>query len=259
MCSVSVASSFERAVGIVVVLGDAGAHTHHVGERPVGHSLAVGETAAAVPVDVVDEPVEVLVELPREPRLADPGDAHRGDEMRGALLGGGVEELLDESQLAVSSDERRLESGGLERPATAGCDAQCAEELRCLFLALQLVHAGVLVDDGELARAAGGVAHEHRARVGCGLDPRRGVDEIAGDHALALGADRHGGLAGQHSGARGKLGRADLVSERRHGGDQVERCANGTLGVVLSCRRRSPDGHHRVADELLDRAAVAAR
>ena len=68
--------------GIVVVLGDAGAHAHHVGERPVGHSLAVGETAAAVPVDVVDETVEVLVELPREPRLADPGDAHRGDEMR---------------------------------------------------------------------------------------------------------------------------------------------------------------------------------
>ena len=37
MCSVErrVAAS-ERAVGIVVVLGDAGAHAHHLGERPVG-------------------------------------------------------------------------------------------------------------------------------------------------------------------------------------------------------------------------------
>ena len=32
-----------------------------------------------------------------------------------ALLGGGVEELLDESQLAVAADERRLEAGRLER------------------------------------------------------------------------------------------------------------------------------------------------
>ena len=176
--------------------------------------------------------------------------------MRGALLGRGVEELLDESQLAVAADERRLEPGGLERPAPTGCDAERAEELRCLLLALQLVHAGVLVDDRRLARAAGGVADEHRARAGCGLDARRGVDEVAGDHALAFRADRHGGLAGQHSGASGKLGCADLVSERRHRGDQVERCANRALGVIFRRGRRSPDGHHRVADELLDRPAV---
>ena len=53
-----------------------------------------------------------------------------------------------------------------------------------------------------------------------------------------------------------KLGCADLVAERRHGGDQVERCPHSTLGVVLGRGRRAPDGHHRVADELLDRAAV---
>ena len=55
-----------RARGrVVVVLGYTGAHAHHVRQRPVRHALAVGEAAAAVPVDVVDEPVEVLVELPR--------------------------------------------------------------------------------------------------------------------------------------------------------------------------------------------------
>jgi hypothetical protein len=87
---------------VVVVLGDAGAHTHHVRERPVRHALAVGEAAATMPVDVLCEPVEVLVELPREPRLADPGDAHRRDEVCRALFGGGVEELLHEPQFAVA-------------------------------------------------------------------------------------------------------------------------------------------------------------
>ena len=45
--------------------------------------------------------------------------------------------------------------------------------------------------------------------------------------------------------------------ERLHAVDQRERCSHSPLGVILVSRRRSPDGHHRVADELLDRAAVA--
>jgi hypothetical protein len=36
-----------------------------------------------------------------------------------------------------------------------------------------------------------------------------------------------------------------------------ERSANGALGVVLVSDRRSEDGHHGVADELLHRAAEA--
>ena len=58
----------------LLVLDDPRAHPDHVRERPVGDALAVGETAAAVPVRRLDDPVEVLVELPAEPRLADPGD-----------------------------------------------------------------------------------------------------------------------------------------------------------------------------------------
>ena len=42
-----------------------------------------------------------------------------------------------------------------------------------------------------------------------------------------------------------------------HGVDQLERRAHGALGIVLVRDRRAPDGHHRVADELLDGAAVA--
>ena len=40
-------------------------------------------------------------------------------------------------------------------------------------------------------------------------------------------------------------------------GDELERGPHRPLGVVLLRDRRAPDGHHGVADELLDRAAVA--
>jgi len=45
-------------------LGDAGAHPDHVGEGPVGHSLAIGEAPTSVVVGELREAVEVLVELP---------------------------------------------------------------------------------------------------------------------------------------------------------------------------------------------------
>ena len=50
---------------------------------------------------------------------------------------------------------------------------------------------------------------------------------------------------------RGKLAAEELVQPSLHRQRGVER----TLGVVLLRRRRPEDGHHRVAGELLDRAA----
>ncbi len=196
-----------------LVLGDAAAHAHHVGERPVGHALAVGEAAPAVPVDGLGDAVEVLVELPRQPRLADAGDAGDGDEVGLLLVGAAVEEVLDLPQLAVTPDERRLEPLRLERAAQPGDDALRLPERGQSLLALELERAGVLVDDRLLGRAPRGLADEHRARVGGRLHARGGVDEIAGDHALALGADRDRGLAGENSCASPELGGADLVAE----------------------------------------------
>ena len=40
-------------------------------------------------------------------------------------------------------------------------------------------------------------------------------------------------------------------------GADRERGAHGALRVVLVCCRRAEEGHHRIADELLDRAAAA--
>ena len=51
----------------------------------------------------------------------------------------------------------------------------------------------------------------------------------------------------------------DPRAEGPHGVDQLEGRPDRALRVVLVGDRRAPDGHDRVADELLDRAAVAAR
>ena len=61
---------------------------------------------------------------------------------------------------------------------------------------------------------------------------------------------------GEYGGSRAQAARAGLVAERGDRGDEVERRAHRAFRVVLGRRRRAPDGHHRVADELLDRAAV---
>ena len=118
-------------------------------------------------------------------------------------------------------------------------------------LPLQLVLACRFVGDRGLGRAPGRLADQHRPGLGGGLDPRGGVDQVAGDHPLAFGADRHGRLAGEHARPR-REARIELL----HCGDQVERGPDRPLGVVLVRDRRPPHRHHGVADELLDGAAV---
>ena len=119
------------------------------------------------------------------------------------------------------------------------------------------MRACVLEDDRRLRGSFRHLSDEHRSRIRRRLDSGRGVDEVARDHPLTLGTERHRGLSGEHSGARPEIGRCDFCAERRHRRREVERGPYGAFGVVLLCHRRPPDGHHGVADELLDRPAVA--
>ena len=139
------------------------------------------------------------------------------------------------------------------RPETTRCARQSGVSPS---LPLSSNDARVLVDDRLLRRATCRFADEDHPGLGGRLHARRGVDEIAGDHALSFRADRHCGFAGEDTGTGAKLRCADLVAERGHGSDQVECRADGALRVVLGRGRRAPHRHHRVADELLDRAAV---
>jgi hypothetical protein len=80
---------------------------------------------------------------------------------------------------------------------------------------------------------------------------RDAVLTIAGDHPLVDRAEGHGGLPGQDPGAC-----PDRRAEPPNGVDEFESRADGTLGVILVGDGCAPDGHDRVADELLDGAAV---
>src|SRR5262249_57175066 len=113
-----------------------GAHADHLGERTEGDPLAVRQTPAAMPPHDVGEPVDVLLELPRQPRLSDAGDADNGRKRRPPVVAGAVEQLLDQPELPVPSHERRLE-GGRAAPTAAVRDApKCAPEVRTPGLAL---------------------------------------------------------------------------------------------------------------------------
>ena len=87
-----------------------------------------------------------------------------------------------------------------------------------------------------------------------GLQPGRRVDDVARGHALALGrpgAERDERLAGRDRDPNLEVTLlADPVADRERGADRA-------LGVVLVRGRRAEERHHRVADELLDRAAAA--
>jgi hypothetical protein len=82
-----------------------------------------------MPVHDLRQAVEILVELPDQPRLADPGDAGDRDQVRLLLVGADVEDVLDLAQLAVASDERGLQALGLQRAAGAGDDPHRVPEL----------------------------------------------------------------------------------------------------------------------------------
>ena len=176
--------------------------------------------------------------------------------MRAALVGGHVERVLHLAQLAVAADERRLEAGRAARTVCACDDADGAPELRLAGLALELERAGFLVDDGRLGDRARQLADQHGARLGRGLDARGGVDEVAGHHSLADGADRHRRLTGEDADSRAQLLRAELLAQRGDGRGEVERRHERRARRPPRGDRRAPDGHHRVADELLDGPAV---
>ncbi len=93
-----------------------------------------------------------------------------------------------------------------------------------------------------------------------GLQPRSGVDHVAGGHSLTLlraCIEPDECLAGGDPHPNVKLPRVVALVQLGDPLSDGQRSADGALGIVLAGGRRAKDGHHGVADELLHRAAVA--
>ncbi len=206
-----------------------------------------------MPPDRLADPVDVLLELPGEAALADPAGPGDRDEAGPTLPAGRADRVLEEPELLVAPDEGRLRQVRATLAAALGDHPQGAPGRHRSLLALEDLLAGRLEGDRAAGGSVGRLADEHGARRGDRLETGGGVHEVAGDHALVGGPDRHRGLAGQDPGSG--------LDRRAEGPDRVDEVEGGpdrSLGVVLPGDRGAPDGHHRVADELLDRPAVAA-
>ena len=167
---------------------------------------------------------------------------------------GRMEQVLEQAQLVVAADERRLERVRRGLPPPRSATTRSARQAGT-GLALPLSTCSPAARRRWPRDAARWVASPTRTVPGRPppiWSRRRGVDEVARDHALVRGAERHGGLAGQDARPR-----RDARAQRPDRVDELERGSHRALGVVLVGDRCTPDRHHRIADELLDGAAVA--
>ena len=204
-----------------------------------------------MPPDPVGEPVHVLEELPRQPCLADAGGPEHADQPGPALAHRGMQQILEQAQLVGATNERRFEH---VRPATTpdlGHHAHGSPRGDGRGPALDRVLASRFERDRARRRPLRALADQDRPGGGRRLQPAGGVDEVPGDHPLVRRPERDRGLARQDAGAGGHPG-----PQRGHGVDELQSRPDRALSVVLVRDRRAPDGHDRVADELLDRAPV---
>ena len=236
-------------------LGDPKPLAHHLRERPIRDPVAVGQAASGMEQEVVGQAVGVLDEFPTKPRLADagrPGDRHQTCD---AMLDAGVKQVLDQSQVGVAPHQRRLKARFALLAADAAHHSSGMPQVHRLSLALEDMLAGVLVGDRGRAHLPSDVVDQHLSGLGRRLNPRGCVDPVS-DHDPLPGIRLRGHLARYHRCARSQPRGFGTLAERGHRIDDLERGSNRALGVVLTGPRHAPDGHHRVANELLDRASV---
>ena len=99
-CGDRLARPSARVVGSSSLSRQPAALADHLAQRPEGDALAVGRRAAAVPVDGLDEAVDVLRGTPTRAGSCRcrPGPMTRHDA-QALLAAGGVEQVLEQAQL----------------------------------------------------------------------------------------------------------------------------------------------------------------
>ena len=225
------------------------------GHRPVRDPLAVREAAAA---HHAGRPAHRSEEFLHQPRLALARGPQHGEQQAAPVLGGAGERAREVLELAVSADHRGQErAAGLpglrdDPEQTVGGDGLGLPLERERFDGFRL--------DRVADEAIRLVADQDLARVGGGLEPGGRVHGVAGDAAEVGRIGTHEDLAGVHADPAGEpdaVVALELVVEVLERRAHVDGGADRSERVVLVELRDAEHGHHGVADELLDRAAVA--
>ena len=226
----------ERLRGRVDV-GDSGRRLDHRGDRPERDALAVGQRPAGQHGRALDAGGELL----DQPRLADAGVAEHGHERRAPVAHGPLVRVVQQLQFLLAPDEAGA------RPALARVEHPERAPRPHLLAGPDLDRAEILDLhrlDGQPARA--GSERDRPGRRGL-LQARCHVDGLAGH-------ERRGDVLDD------ELARLDpdpsLEPELADGVEHRERGPHRTLCVILVRLRHAEGGHHGVAGELLDGAAV---
>src|SRR6266508_4548551 len=238
-----------------VAWADRGGLADELRERPEGDALAVGHAAAHQDARLF---AELREELVHEPRLPDARRAEDREEMAGVLVDGPPESLLKEGELALSADERRVEPPS-ER-GRAGDDSEQAPRVDRLRLSLQGQRLDRLGEYGIPYESVRRVADQDLAGARRRREPLRQGDRVPGGKGLPLGRIAGDDLAGVDSRADGELDpvlAAQLFVQAPERLAQLRGRPDCAQSVVFVHDRDPEDGHHGVADELLDGATVA--
>ena len=195
-------------------------------------------------------------ELRHEPRLADTGRADHRHQPARMPVGARRQLVAKHGELARPPDERRIPAAG-ERLGT-GDGLEHAPRLDGSALSLRLHGRERHEPRGVANEPLGDRSDQDLAAAGRLLEPLRRVDRVAGGERRRLVARHH--LAGVDPDADPQLGDLPPLEggvQPLDGPLHVERGPHRPQRVVLVCAREAEDRHHRIADELLHRAAVA--
>jgi hypothetical protein len=202
-------------------------------------------------------PVDRAPELEDQPRLADARLADDRHELAAPLRDDVVVRARELLELVGAADQRRFPLS-----ASGSVRAHRGEPVRrhALRLPLQLERLDGLNVDEVAHEPMRELAEEHLACTGGLLEPGGDVDRVAGDEPLPAGRVARDDLARVHARAVDEpdaVAALEVVVQLLERALHARRCADGSERVVLVQLGQPEDRHHRVADELLDRAAVA--
>ncbi len=251
---------------------DAEAFGEHAAEEAVGHGLRGRRGTTPQQPDVVGSCRQPRLEVAEQSRLAHPGvpdDAGHGQPTGGAVTvrpgaGDVVERLLQPAQLEVPADGPGgdpFEPAGL-RPVGRRPPGQRQVRIDRLRYPLEPELFDLAQGERALHQLTGVVGQENAPGWSGRLETSGPVDDLAHHHHVTPGPVvhlAHHDVAGVDS--HPHLERdavtvlqllVEVVQPIVHG----KRRSHGPVGVVLAGSVHAEHRHHRVADELLDDAAL---